>query len=64
MVVPLDKLTSGLARVAKLLPSAALSEGLHATLGAGSAVPLHSWVVIAVWALAAPAAAALTFHWE
>ena len=64
MIVPLAKLPSGLATFAKLLPAAALSSALHATLGSGGAVPAESWVVLAVWAVAAPLAAALTFRWE
>ena len=64
MIVPIAKLPSGLASVAKLLPAEALSAGLHATLGAGAAVPTESWAVLAVWAVAAPVAAALTFRWE
>ena len=42
----------------------ALSSALHATLGSGAAVPAESWAVLAVWAVAAPVAAALTFRWE
>jgi ABC-2 type transport system permease protein len=64
MVVPLDKLPGGLATLASGLPAAALSNGLHASLGAGSAVPVHSWVVLAIWAIVTPVAAALTFRWE
>jgi ABC-2 type transport system permease protein len=64
MIVPVAKLPGALAGVAKVLPAAALSDGLHATLGTGAAVPLQAWVVLAVWAVAAPAAAALTFRWE
>lgn len=64
MVVPLGKLPSGLASFAKLLPAAALSSALHATLGSGAAVPVESWIVLAVWAVAAPLAAARTFKWE
>jgi ABC-2 type transport system permease protein len=64
MIVPITKLPSGLQSFAKLLPAEALSAALHATLGAGAAVPAESWVVLAVWAVAAPAAAALTFRWE
>jgi ABC-2 type transport system permease protein len=64
MVVPLSKLPSGLAGFAKLLPAAALSSALHATLGSGGSVPAESWVVLAVWAVAAPVGAALTFRWE
>jgi ABC-2 type transport system permease protein len=64
MVVPISKLPAGVAAVAKLLPAEALSAALHATLGTGSAVPVASWVVLAVWAVAAPIAAALSFRWE
>ncbi len=64
MIVPISKLGSGLADFAKLLPAEALSAALHASLGSGTAVPAESWIVLAVWAVAAPAAAALTFRWE
>ena len=64
MIVPIGKLPSGLAAFAKLLPAEALSAALHATLGTGTAVPAESWAVLAVWAVAAPLAAALTFRWE
>jgi ABC-2 type transport system permease protein len=64
MVVPVSKLPSGLASVAKLLPADALAAGLHAALGSGASVPTLSWVVLAVWAVAAPTAAALSFRWE
>jgi len=64
MVVPISKLPAGVAAVAKLLPADALAAGLHAALGSGSTVPTSSWVVLAVWAVAAPLAAALSFRWE
>ncbi len=64
MIVPLSKLPSGLAAVAKVLPAAALSSGLHAVLGTGSTVPAPAWVVLGLWAVVAPLAAALTFRWE
>jgi ABC-2 type transport system permease protein len=64
MIVPIGKLGSGLADFAKLLPAAALSSALHASLGSGATVPTESWIVLAVWAVAAPVAAALTFRWE
>ena len=64
MVVPLGKLPTALADVAKVLPADALAAGLHAALGSGSGVPVLSWVVLAAWALAAPLAAALSFRWE
>jgi ABC-2 type transport system permease protein len=64
MVVPASKLPGGLASFAKLLPADALSAALHAALGSGASVPTGSWVVLAVWAVAAPVAAAVTFRWE
>jgi ABC-2 type transport system permease protein len=64
MIVPIAKLPRGVADVAKLLPADALSASLHAALGSGAAVPALSWVVLAVWAVAGPVTAALTFRWE
>jgi ABC-2 type transport system permease protein len=63
MVVPLSKLPAGLRTVARALPAAALSDALHAALR-GATVPGRAWVVLVVWAVAAPVAAALTFRWE
>jgi ABC-2 type transport system permease protein len=63
MVIPLGKLPGGLRTVARALPAAALSDALHAAL-ASAAVPGRAWAVLAVWALAAPAAAAALFRWE
>ena len=47
VLVPLAKLPDALADVAKALPAAALSDGLHAVLGSGRAVPGESWVALA-----------------
>ena len=64
MVIPLTKLPSGLRTVARALPSGALSDALHAALGTGIAVPTRAWIVLIVWAIATPIAAAATFRWE
>ncbi len=64
MIVPVAKLPEALGALARALPPAALSSGLHAALGSGVAVPAESWIVLGIWALAAPLAAALTFRWE
>jgi ABC-2 type transport system permease protein len=64
MVIPLAKLPTALADVAKVLPADALAAGLHATLGSGAGASGLSWVVLAAWAGAAPLAAAVTFRWE
>ncbi|HEV2369282.1 MAG TPA: ABC transporter permease [Acidimicrobiales bacterium] len=63
MLIPLAKLPGGLRVVARALPSGALSNGLAAAVGAGH-VTAHDWVVLAIWAVAAPAVAAFTFRWE
>ena len=64
MVVPLDSLPDALRAVAELLPAAALSDALRASLGQGAAVPTRAWLVLVAWAAAAPVAAAATFRWE
>ena len=62
MVVPLDKLPGPLQAVSRGLPAGALSDAVHGAFGAG--VPGRAWVVLAAWAVLAPAAAAATFKWE
>jgi ABC-2 type transport system permease protein len=64
MVVPLSELPDGIRTVAELLPAAALAEALTGTLTNGGAVGTKAWVVLVVWAVAAPAAAAAFFRWE
>lgn len=63
MIVPLDELPGPVASTARALPSAALSDVLHATLGDAS---LHtaSWPVLGGWSIAAPLLAAWLFRWD
>ncbi len=63
MVIPLQELPGPIRGVARALPSGALAELLHGALGTAS-VPGRAWVVLAVWAVAAPLAAARLFRWE
>jgi len=63
MVIPLAKLPSGLRAAARGLPAGALSDVFHGAL-VGTAVPGRAWLVLAVWALLAPVAAAAAFRWE
>lgn len=63
MIIPLEKLPAGLRAVSQALPSTALAEVFHGALGNGS-IPGHAWVVLVVWAVAAPLAAARWFRWE
>jgi ABC-2 type transport system permease protein len=64
MLIPLGKLPAGLADAAKVLPASALADALHRALGQGTPVPARDWIVLLVWAAAAPVAAGLTFRWE
>ncbi len=64
MIVPLSRYPGWLAAIAKALPAAALAEGLSHSLGHSGGVPGSSWAVLIIWAVAAPAAAALAWRWE
>lgn len=61
---PLARFPEALRPVLHALPITALSDGLRAVLRYGAALPGYDLVVLAVWAAAALAAAALTFRWE
>jgi ABC-2 type transport system permease protein len=63
VLFPLHEL-GALASFARLLPTAALSDALHLTLGTGAGAPPEAWVALGVWAVAAPVVAACTFKWE
>jgi ABC-2 type transport system permease protein len=64
MAYPLDRLPSGLEVLAKALPAAALSETLRSVLEPARSFATGEFVVLVVWAIAAPIAAARCFRWE
>ncbi len=64
MIIPLESLPAPLEAVARLLPAAALSEVLGASLTSGEAASAQAWLVLVVWAVAAPIVAAARFRWE
>jgi len=64
MVVPLDELPSGVAAVARLFPAAPLTEVITGSLIEGASVATWAWPTLALWAVAAPVAAASLFRWE
>ncbi len=64
MIFPLSKLPTPLRDVAEGLPAGALSDALHGALTSGASVPVRAWIVLALWAVVAPAAAARWFRWE
>ncbi|KAA0235595.1 MAG: hypothetical protein JJLCMIEE_00505 [Acidimicrobiales bacterium] len=64
MVFPLSELPDWLAALSRLLPAAALSEVVVGSLKAGAEVAGRAWIVLVIWAVALPAAAAACFRWE
>ncbi|MGZ4712117.1 MAG: ABC transporter permease [Acidimicrobiia bacterium] len=63
MAYPLAKLPNAVETIAKLLPAAALSECVRAVLRSDT-VPTGALVVLLVWTVATPLAAARWFRWE
>jgi ABC-2 type transport system permease protein len=64
MAYPLERLPDALETFAKALPAAALSETLRGVLDTSAAFPTGELVVLVIWAIAAPLAAARWFRWE
>ncbi len=64
MVIPFTKLPSALRAVAHALPSGALADVLREALTGAGSRPGLSWIVLAAWAVAAPALAAKLFRWD
>jgi ABC-2 type transport system permease protein len=64
MVIPLEELPGPIADTARLLPSTALAEAVRGSVAAGVGVAGRAWLVLSLWALAAPLAATRLFRWE
>lgn len=64
MVIPFEELPTSFADVARYLPSGALTDLLREVLVGGGSDIGCAWVVLGVWAFAAPALASATFRWE
>ena len=64
MIIPFDQMPSGLGWIGRALPAGALAECMQAALRSGAPAAGWSWVVLAAWAVAAPAAAVAFFRWE
>ena len=64
MIIPFDRMPGPIGMVGELLPAGALSQLMQATLRDGAPSAGGAWIVLAVWAVAAPAAAIRFFRWE
>jgi ABC-2 type transport system permease protein len=64
MIIPFDEMPSGLATIGELTPAGALSTVLQSCLRDGAPAAGCAWVVLVVWAVAMPVAAARLFRWE
>ena len=63
VVFPLESLPAPLGAAARILPSAALAQMLRSTLTPGGPF-VAPGIVLTLWAVAAPVAAAALFRWE
>ena len=64
IIFPLTKFPAGARPVLTLLPSGALSDGLHDVLQHGTGLPVRDLAVLIVWAVVGIALAARLFRWE
>lgn len=64
IAIPLTKFPPAVVDGLRLLPSAALSDGLHAVLQDNSGLPLRPLITLLVWALIVVPAAGRWFRWE
>ncbi|MBE3557843.1 MAG: ABC transporter permease [Ktedonobacteraceae bacterium] len=63
-ILPLDHLPAPLAAVSQVLPAAALTQALQATMSAGSPVPVTPLITLTLWAVVILLVAIFTFKWE
>jgi ABC-2 type transport system permease protein len=63
MVIPLERMPTALADVARILPSTALAQLVHGAL-VGTGTRPEAWAVLAAWTAVAAALAAKLFRWE
>lgn len=64
VIVPVDRFPDGIAAIATLTPTGALSESLRSVLADGTGVPWSAVAVLAAWSVIGFAAAAAWFRWD
>src|SRR5437764_5188257 len=63
-ILPLSHLPPTLAAIAQILPAAALTQALQATMSSHASFPLNSAVILVIWAIFILFVAMKTFKWE
>src|SRR6266513_2385652 len=63
-ILPLSHLPPTLAAIAQILPAAALTQALQATMSSHASFPLNSLIILVIWAIAILVLAMKTFNWE
>jgi ABC-2 type transport system permease protein len=63
-LLPVDRLPAPLADVAQMLPAAALTQALQATMTTGQNFPAMPLIVLVAWAVVILLVAVRTFQWE
>lgn len=63
-ILPLSHLPSAIVAVVQLLPSAALTQALQATMTNGAPFPGFALLILVIWAVVILLVAIRTFHWE
>ncbi len=63
-ILPLSRLPGPLAAIAQILPAAALTQALQATMSNGTAFPGFALLTLAIWAVLILLLAIKTFRWE
>ena len=64
VIVPVDELPAAMQDVAGVLPSAALADVLHTSLGGVGDTTPGTWLVLVAWAIIAPLGAARLFRFD
>lgn len=64
MTVPYDELPHAVRSLAVMLPAAPLADLLSGALTSSHTSHSESWIVLTIWAVAAPAMAVATFRWN
>ena len=64
MAYPLTRLPNIVRSFAELLPAAALAESVRGALSSPMNIPAKSVIVLIIWAIVLPVAAAKLFRWE